>query len=140
MNLAIINNSNNPDMVEYFKNKKSIKNKNIIFLSNKESISKDEKISSFSKVNGLSFYFFIDCLWSIYICIYLKTKSIKFILFDTAHISNIPTALLAKIFGIKIIFTIHDWVPHEGNESFKVKLYNNFVIKFLAYHLIVSLK
>jgi glycosyltransferase involved in cell wall biosynthesis len=59
------------------------------------------------------------------------------VLFDNAHISNIPLSLFTKMLGCKQYFTIHDWDPHPGSSHFVTALYNTLVKRFLANEFIV---
>jgi glycosyltransferase involved in cell wall biosynthesis len=139
MKIIFINNSNNPDMVSYFESKKNINSKNIIYGANRDySKNRDGIItSSLSLHNRLTLFFLIDCFIGIFLAIKLKLLGVKYIVFDTAHISNIPLALIAKIFSIKLVFTIHDWNPHEGKMRGLTNMYNKFVENFLANHFVV---
>jgi glycosyltransferase involved in cell wall biosynthesis len=85
----------------------------------------------------LTWHFFIDCLIGLFLAIELKLRGIDCLLFDTAHISNIPLACAAKFLGLKLVFTVHDWNPHEGNMAGATRLYNKVVENFLADHFVV---
>lgn len=138
MNIAIINNSNNPDMAIYFEAKKNINSKKLTFAANTFYCDEDlVHLSSISPKNKLSWHFFVDCLIGVFLGIKLKLKGIDCLLFDTAHISNIPLAFVAKCLSLKLVFTIHDWSPHDGNMARATRLYNRIVEKFLAHHFVV---
>jgi glycosyltransferase involved in cell wall biosynthesis len=138
MNIVVINNSTNPDMAIYFEAKKYIDSKALIFAANSFFWGKDQvHLSSISPKNKLTWHFFIDCLISIFLAIKMKFKGIDCLLFDTAHISNIPLAFAAKFLGLKLVFTIHDWNPHEGKMAGATHLYNKVVESFLADHFVV---
>ena len=139
MKIAIVNNSNNPDMVQYFRAKQNIKKiYGLIFCSNSYSKNRfDRFCSSFSKNNTFSVWSFIDVFISFVLAIRLRFNSVRWIIFDTAHIANIPLAIFSKILGIRLSFTIHDWIPHEGKMSGCTKFYNKCVRSFLADHLIL---
>lgn len=138
--IAVVCNSLNPDMVRYFEAKVyGAKNReNVVFLANR-SIAKKHSlpISSISPKASFSFYFFIDGLISFEVFIRLIFLRVRTIIFDTAHISNLPLAILANLAGMKLIFTIHDWDPHPGEQSKFVLIYNEFVKKVLADEFIV---
>lgn len=131
--LSIICNSNNPDLVMYFTNKVNAFNNDVYFLGNKQ-LAKELNIdfSSVSKVSGLTIWFVADCFLALLCAYKLLLRKVNVVIFDTAHISNIPLAILCKLFRIKLIFTVHDWNPHEGTQERNVRLYNKFVDRFLA--------
>ncbi|KZN44361.1 glycosyltransferase [Pseudoalteromonas luteoviolacea] len=130
---AIICNSNNPDLAMYFSKKVKCFRDEAYFLANKE-IANNLNIgcSSVSKVSGLSFGLIIDSFLAFIVVFKLLFNRVNTVVFDTAHISNLPLAVLCKICGIKLVFTIHDWNPHEGKQQKNVLLYNKFVDKVLA--------
>lgn len=134
-----VNNSNNPDMVQYFEAKRELKSHKIVFAANRLICKKNNRIllSSFSKKNELSIWIFVDIILSIYLGFKIKFLGIKIVIFETAHISNLPLAFLAKILGLKLIFTVHDWNPHEGKMARATRLYNRVVEIFLADHFVV---
>lgn len=135
---AFICNTNNPDMVEYFNRKVSGLNDDAIFLATYDVAKKNNLVaSSFSRKNTFSLFLVLDFIYSFYLVFYLLFKGAKVVIFDTAHISNIPIALLLKFFRIKMVFTIHDWHPHEGGQSRNVIVYNFVVKKILADNVIV---
>lgn len=137
MKFAIVNNSNNPDMVVYFQGKYDLGVENFIFCSNKISrTKKDSFTSSYSQKNCFSMWFFLDLFVGIFLGFRLRVKNTRWILFDTAHISNIPLAVASKALGIQLAFTIHDWNPHEGSMNLATRLYNKIVINLLADHLV----
>ena len=138
MNFAVINNSRNPDMSVYFRGKKNINSKSLVFAAN--SFYRDEDqvyLSSISPKNKLTWHFIIDLVIAIFQAINFKIKGINCLLFDNAHISNIPFALAAKLLRLKLVFTIHDWNPHDGKMALPTRLYNWVVEVFLADYFIV---
>lgn len=138
MNIVVVNNSNNSDMAIYFEAKKKLNSSALFFAANSLYWGKDEVyLASISPNNKLTWYFFIDCFIGLFLAIKLKFKGINCVLFDTAHISNIPLAFVAKLLGLKLVFTIHDWNPHEGNMAGATRLYNEVVQSFLADHFVV---
>lgn len=138
MNFLVINNSTNPDMTIYFDAKKNIRSQKITLAANALHRARGRVLlSSISPKNELTWHFFIDCLISLSLAIKIKIKGINCLLFDTAHISNIPLAFAAKFLKMKLVFTIHDWNPHEGNMAGATRLYNRVVENFLADHFIV---
>jgi glycosyltransferase involved in cell wall biosynthesis len=138
MNIVVINNSTNADMAIYFEAKKKLNSKKLIFAANSFYRGKDQVyLSSISPKNKLTWHFIIDCLISIFLAIKMKLKGIDCLLFDTAHISNIPLAFTAKFLKLKLVFTIHDWNPHEGNMAGATRVYNRVVESFLADHFVV---
>ncbi|WP_157509273.1 glycosyltransferase [Ferrimonas futtsuensis] len=136
--VAVICNSNNNDLVYLFEKKCKRLSGMATFYSNiKNSKRLSVSVSSFSKSPGLSFGVILDCFYSFFLLSSLLYRRVSVVIFDTAHISNIPIAILLKLFGIKNIFTVHDWNPHEGSQQKSVKIYNEFVDKYLADEYIV---
>ncbi len=133
--LAIISNSDNPDMREYFSCKFDLNiNGDIHFYSSSPESFKNEDILTSTKVkkNKISVNIFFD--FSI-ICQMLKDfrkKKIKYILFDNVHVANVFQILIFKAFGYRIISTIHDYVPHPGSKSIFIAIYNRVFIHFLS--------
>lgn len=139
--IAVVCNSTNPDLAMYFTKKYNFFKRDITFFANK-AIANELGIakSSYSKVSGFSWGIFIDCILSFFVLFKLLIKRIDVVVFDTAHISNLPVAILCKLLRIKLVFTIHDWNPHEGEQQKAVELYNKFVKKRLANEFIVFSK
>ena len=136
--IAVINNSKNPDMTIYFEAKKNINSGKLVFAANSSlRCKRKDYLSSISPKNKPTWYYFFDLFIGLFLVIKLKSKGVYCLLFDTAHISNIPTAFAAKLLGLKLVFTIHDWNPHEGNMAGTTRLYNRVVTGFLADHLVV---
>ncbi len=124
-------------MVEYFRGKYSLGFKELIFCSNKVSKQKEDSFtSSYSRKNCISIWILIDFLVGVFLGFRLRLIKTRWILFDTAHISNIPLAIVAKVLGIRLAFTIHDWNPHEGKMNLATRAYNMLVVKFLADHIV----
>jgi len=137
LKFAIVNNSNNPDMVEYFRGKYSLGFKELIFCSNTNSKQKEDSFtSSYSRKNCISIWILLDAFVGLFLGLRLRLNRTRWILFDTAHISNIPLALVSKVLGIRLAFTIHDWNPHEGSMNFATRFYNKLVTSLLADHLV----
>lgn len=135
---AVICNSLNPDLVKYFEIKvKSSRDKAAFYAAYDTAARNNLPVSSFSKSSSLSWLFLVDAFFSVYVFLKLVFSNYRRVIFDTAHISNLPLALLCKLIGIELIFTIHDWNPHPGSQSGAVKLYNGFVKKFLASSFVV---
>lgn len=138
MKFLVVNNSNNPDMTIYFEAKKNLRSQNITLAANALHRTRGRVLlSSISPKNELTWHFFIDCLISLSLVIKIRFKGINCLVFDTAHISNIPLAFAAKFLKLKLVFTIHDWNPHEGNMAGATRLYNRVVESFLADYFIV---
>ncbi len=139
--IAVICNSTNPDLAMYFTKKVNLFNNDIAFFANK-SIADKLNIgkSSYSKVSGFSWRIFLDCFLSFIVLFKLLINRINVIVFDTAHIANLPVAVLCKLFRLKLVFTIHDWNPHEGEQQKAVELYNKFVKEVLADEFVVFSK
>jgi glycosyltransferase involved in cell wall biosynthesis len=145
--IALICNSGNPDLFEYFISKGKIKDENIVekvhFYTNSKKISEVDfpcKISCFSRQSAGDKYLFFDFLWAFVLFFQFLFKGIRIVVFDTAHIANVPISILCKIFGIRVVLTIHDWNPHEGDNYKKVVLYNWFCREILADEFIVFSK
>lgn len=136
--IAIICNSINPDLSLYFEKKVRSLKGDCVFFGNKAFKSRlNVRVSSLSPSPRLSFWLLIDSLLSFHVLLQILSMNIRCVVFDTAHISNLPLAFLCKIFRVKLVFTIHDWNPHEGNQSKSVALYNAIIKKYLGDEFIV---
>jgi len=131
--ISLISNSTTSFMLELFESKLPPQYK-IDLWANKIIADKYPyiKTSSFSKKSTGGLLFIVDAIFSIYICFRLLISGTRIIVFDTAHISNLPLAVLLKLFRRKQIFTIHDWTPHPGQNNSATHLYNKYVKKYLA--------
>ncbi|MBB1428479.1 glycosyltransferase [Shewanella sp. SG44-2] len=134
--VALISNSFNPGVSDFFLSKLGVDN--VVYFKNKN-LTTDRKvrISSYTKKSAGDFFFIIDLFLSFYVLFICVKKSVKTVIFDNAHISNIPLAFLLKIFGKKLVFTIHDWIPHPGKNKIVTKLYNFCVKTILSDEIIV---
>jgi len=137
--IAIVCNSKNPDLVEYFKCKiEALKQSNLkddfIIFKNKEINICDKNIynSSYTESSFFDKKVPIDFIKSFYLIFILLFNKVGVIHFTTAHISNIFLSILLKPFRIKQIFTIHDLVPHPGRKAIFINIYNEFVINILS--------
>lgn len=132
---AIVCNSLNPDLVLYFIKDISIylnilpfhkfivlKNKNISSSFRVKSV-----ISSISKKAFFDIRMAVDIFVSPFICIYLLAKRTSVVHFTTAHLSNIALALILKLFNVRLVFTIHDLIPHPGRKSLFISSYNRLI-------------
>lgn len=138
MTVALVCNSLNRDLEHYFALKVRGLGKEVVFYANRRLAKKYHvRTSSFTPKPTLSSWILVDCIWSIVVLGSLIRNNIRTLIFDTAHISNLPLALLCKVVRIKLVFTIHDWVPHEGRQRSAVNLYNKFVQEHLANEFIV---
>ena len=137
--IAIVCNSKNPDLSQYFKckiealNQSDLKN-SYIALKNKAININDKNIYNSSYTDSAFFdkKVPIDFIRSFYLAFILIFKKVKVVHFTTAHISNLFLSILLKPFKIKQVFTIHDLIPHPGKKAMFINLYNSFVINFLA--------
>lgn len=135
---AIICNSLNPDLKKYFISKVDGLSNYYRFYGNFKLRSETKcGISNFSPYPRLSAWLLVDTIYSIFFSFFLKVTRIKVVIFDTAHISNLPLAILLKLLRVKLIFTIHDWIPHDGSQFKVVELYNKVVKQYLADEIIV---
>ena len=143
--IAVVCNHNYIDFQELFNEKSKIKSKilnnNIFFLTNYFIKNKQDyfKIpSSFCKKPFFDKFFFIDLILAQFLLIYLFFKDVKYIHFTTSHSSNLFYIFLAKIFNIKLIFSIHrfDLESYDKLRRFFLKIYNKFVI-FFSYKIII---
>ncbi len=137
--VAIVCNSKNPDLVQYFKCKvESVfinnKEENFIFFKNSNIELKKKNVynSSYTDSSFFDKRVPLDFIKSFYLLAIMLNKNVKIIHFTTAHISNLFLSFLLKPFNIKQIFTIHDLVPHPGGKSLLINLYNKVVINFLS--------
>ena len=137
-NIVFICNSLNPDLVTYFK-MKSVALSNFYRFYRNYKIKGDclDGYSSFSPTPRLSAWLFVDVFYSLILALYLRITGINTVVFDTAHISNLPLSVFLKLIRVKLVFTIHDWEPHEGAQSKAVELYNKVVKQYLADEFIV---
>lgn len=61
---------------------------------------------------------------------YIRREKIKYLYFESLHIWNAYLILKLKR-EVVLLHSIHDVIPHEGSSnSFFLKLFNNFIIKF----------
>lgn len=139
--IAIVCNSTNSDLVEYFltkvnavQNDAFLRNKYIALKNVKIKLSNDYKFynSSIMEKAFLDKYVIFDFFKSFYLLFVILFNKVNIVHFTTAHVSNIFLSILIKPFKIKQIFTLHDLVPHPGKKSIFIKLYNNFVIRYLS--------
>lgn len=145
--IAIICNSSNIDFLKYFKSLvKYLDHSQIYFLANKtianelNSTNQNIKTSSYVRNSFLDIYSIIDFSIALFLIIKLKWQKVKLIHFITAHSSNIPQAIFARFFGIKVAFTIHDLIPHPDKKTIFINMYNDFVIKYLSNYIVVHNK
>jgi glycosyltransferase involved in cell wall biosynthesis len=139
--IAVICNSINPDLAMYFTKKVEFFDEEIVFFANKLIASKlGIPKSSYSTVSGFSWRIFLDCFLSFFVFFKILINRVSVVVFDTAHIANLPIAILCKLARINLVFTIHDWNPHEGEQQKAVQLYNQFVKKMLADQFVVFSK
>lgn len=138
--VAFISLSSNPDMVAYFALKIThFSNLGSSFYTSKDALMLDHNglaeatpIISSGK-NKLSLVIFSDSLNAILNSIFkIYNSSVKVVIFENEHYLNAVIAFTLKILGIKSIFSIHDFEPHEGKMRFVFKIYNYFVRNFLA--------
>jgi len=140
--IAIVCNSKNSDLAQYFKCKVESVYKTeeaYIFFKNFEIELKKKSVYNSSYTNS-SFFdkkVPLDFIRSFYLLFIILQKNVKTIHFTTAHISNLFLSLLLKPFSIQQIFTIHDLVPHPGKKAILINLYNKLVINFLSDEVIV---
>lgn len=141
--IAIVCNSSNVDLVEYFKckvstlEKSELKNNFIAFKNSKIDFKGvNTYTSSFTNSAFFDKKVPLDFLLSFYIFFVLMTNKVKIVHFTTAHISNLFLSILLKPFRIKQIFTIHDLAPHPGRKAIFINMYNKFVINFLSNEII----
>jgi glycosyltransferase involved in cell wall biosynthesis len=144
MTIALICNSINPDLNAYFRAKLRIPEQavgaELLWFCNgrvKPEAAQPIRTSSLSPASSFSAFFFVDCLLSLYVIAVLLWKRARTVVFDTAHISNLPLALWCKLFGIETVFTIHDWDPHPGRRNRATRWYNQACRDYLADRFIV---
>lgn len=139
--IALVCNSTNPDLALYFRKKVKFFKGSVSFFAQKKLA--DELgvgVSSFSDKSGFSKRFFLDAFYSIFVFFKILFGKNQVVIFDTAHISNLPLSVMLKLTPIKQVFTIHDWSAHEGEQARVVNLYNKFVKNVLADEFIVFSK
>lgn len=142
LSIAFVCNSTNPDLVSYFLAKYELDGydlgADLLWFSNAGiPRTRNSYISSYSKSSSFSVRFLLDVLISVFVVWVLLKRKAKLVIFDTAHISNLPIAFFCKVFGVRTVFTVHDWMPHPGRKKFAVRLYNAICKRFLADRFIV---
>ncbi|KAF2955600.1 glycosyltransferase family 4 protein [Marinitoga sp. 38H-ov] len=137
-NIALISFSNNYDMQKYvFSLYESLKEKykgKIVTLTSQKTyfdINYDDNnfFINVPKRPGLEFktfnFFEIKKIIKV-----LKSKRIDLIYFLSSHVWNIFLINTLKKYGVKIIHSIHDPIPHEGEkDSNNVRIYNKYISK-----------
>lgn len=143
--IAVVCNHNYIDFQELFNEKSKIDSKilkdNIYFLTNYFVERKKDYFripSSFCKKPFFDRFFIIDFILAQFLLVYLFFKGVKYVHFTTSHSSNLFYIFLAKVFRIKLIFSIHrfDLESYDKLRRFFLKIYNNFVI-FFSYKIII---
>ena len=138
--VAFISLSSNPDMVAYFALKIAhLSSRGSSFYTSKDALMIEhnglaEAIPLISSgKNQLSLLIFSDSLNAILNSIFkIYNRGVKVVIFENEHYLNAVIALILKILGIKSIFSIHDFEPHEGKMRLVFKIYNFFVRNLLA--------
>ncbi|MEM9363425.1 MAG: glycosyltransferase [Bacteroidota bacterium] len=97
-------------------------------------------ISSFTNSAFFDFFSIVDFCIAPVVFFGILWKRIKIIHFVSAHPSNITLAIMAKMFGIKTLFTIHDLIPHPDRKSRIIAYYNKLVVDFLATDIVLHNK
>ncbi|MGD1945400.1 MAG: glycosyltransferase [Croceivirga sp.] len=143
--VAIVCNSNNAFFQSYYGALlDNINQDNVSFYGNKIFSKSREKfsytISSYTNNAFLDIYSIIDFIIAPIIACRALFKGIKVIHFISAHPSNLPLALFARVFQIRTFFTIHDLIPHPDQKSKLVSLYNKVIVGFLATDIVVHNK
>lgn len=122
----------------YFENKIKYSHTldNIFFASNFNCKHNNHYVFNFLNSNKLSLILIFEFIYHLFFAIFIKLIGVKTIVFDNAHISNMFFAILCRIMNIRLIFTIHDALPHPGKKFFMTNLYNKFAY-FVASKIIV---
>jgi glycosyltransferase involved in cell wall biosynthesis len=142
--LAIVCNHTLVDLQELFRVKSQLKNEgmccNTLFMTNffaPASLNVSRVPSAFSKKPFYDFFMILDLMYTPILLSYLLFKRVKYIHFTTVHSSNLLLAILARVFGIRLIFTIHrfDLSSYDSFRRILLGLYNRLIIK-LAYKVV----
>ena len=129
--LAILCFSLNSDLRLYFESKIEVLGDrfgdDLVFVGH-QSLDAEPAVLPFSSARSAFFdvRILLDALRTPALVWRLKRMGVGGLLFDTAHLSNVPVAMFARLFGLQVVFTIHDWVPHPGKKSIFVRAYNRF--------------
>lgn len=138
--IAVFCASDNIEMTRLFREKTKAFSSNILFYSGRRlrayimqnDPSSKVKMGSFNESQNINFFLFLDLFYHFFLALYLRLSGVRWIVFDSAHISNIALAVYFKLLGGKLIFTIHDWEPHPGQKQYSVRVYNFAVKRYLA--------
>lgn len=145
--LAVICNHDYPDMQEFFRGKATLKSTRIgerlMFLTNyfaPKGTSVSRIPASFSRKPFFDPYLLLDLLWSPVLAAFLLVKGVRYIHFTTAHSSNLPLALLARIGGVRSVFTIHrlDLDSYDRTRRVLLKMYERLVFALATKIVILS--
>lgn len=139
--IAVVCNSINSDLVSYFC--RDLETYGEMGLGDRLVVLHNSRIGSIPRVGkqvtgSFSRKAFLDPLalfdlaLSPYLLWLMVRCRVRVIHFTTAHLANMFLAIPAKLFGIRLVFTIHDLTPHPGFKSRFVATYNRVVIHWLA--------
>lgn len=137
---AVISFSANPDMALHLFAKCNSFDKNIFdFYCSKESLEKNPFLHGqacpllYNGRNRITLRLLIDIMIVLpKTLLFLFCRKHTHILFDSEHIMNIFVSFIARFFGVKSIFSIHDLTPHPGKMYYFHLLYNFVTRKYLA--------
>lgn len=136
--VVVVCNSTNSDLVQYFLEEVNYLKSHCDYLtvfSNRKIIVDSSYKCYTSSITNKSFFdirLFIDFFISVKLLFVLFLNGRSIVHFTTAHVSNLFLSIPLKIFGFKLLFTIHDLEPHPGFKSFFIRIYNNFVVNIIA--------
>lgn len=137
--VALISLSANPDMAQYFDIKRTYfdRSKYSFYCSDESArvLELDDASTNILLRNGkkkLGAVLLWDLLTVLPATLRIIRRKHKYLVFDNEHVMNPLIALIAKLAGIKSIFSIHDIEPHPGAMYYPFKIYNYIVRNFLA--------
>ena len=142
--IVVICNHTLVDLQELFRVKSQLRNEgmhcNMLFLTNffaPASLNVGRVPSAFSKKPFFDFFMILDLVYAPILLAYLLCKRVKYIHFTTVHSSNMFLAILARMLGIRLIFTIHrfDLSSYDSFRKVLLRLYNYLIVK-LAYKVV----
>lgn len=122
----------NPDLENLFKAKQRYFGSSAFFTQDKSGSFRWPKVEKNSIKNILSIKKIRQCL---NLVDEIKRSKIHRVVFDNGDPANIIIGFFLKGSGIRLTYTIHDQVPHDGNRL--VGIYNWIITIFLADELIV---
>lgn len=134
--IAIVCNSRNNDLIQYFtatvENLRNQPNFHVTAFGNASIKGISYTVTSLTRNSFLDFRMILDGILGIRMVIIALLNRVECVHYTTAHFSNLFSAVLCRMVGLKVCFSIHDLQPHPGPKQRFIELYNNVVMRFLA--------